>query len=55
MLTFETTLKEKGIIFECAENWIRCEKAKTSDPLKKISVILNIPSLKNEWQSTIMK
>lgn len=42
MLTFETTLKEKGIIFECEEKWNRCEKAKTSEPLflRKLALFL---------------
>lgn len=42
MLTFETTLKEKGIISEREENRNRCEKAKTSEPLflRKLALLL---------------
>lgn len=42
MLTFETTLKKKGIIFEREENWNTCEKAKTSEPLslRKLALLL---------------
>lgn len=51
MLTFEITLKEKGIICESEENWNRYEKTKTSKPLflKKIRIVLDIQSLENEW------